>query len=104
MSTILRSSETGHIALWRLASRRAIINLVIGSAMMVGLSGCGQKGALYLPESTSQTVEGRPSVLNSTSHPQDAAFAGIDDDTYQKNDYLDEQQILPEPSTDPNDY
>ncbi|WP_240365815.1 hypothetical protein [Psychrobacter sp. KH172YL61] len=43
MSTILRSSETGHIALWRLASRRAIITLVIGNAMMVGLSGCGQK-------------------------------------------------------------
>ncbi|GAA0796681.1 hypothetical protein GCM10009110_00070 [Psychrobacter piscatorii] len=71
---------------------------------MVGLSGCGQKGALYLPESSSQTIEGSQSVLNSTSHPQDAAFAGIDDDTYQKNDYLDEQQILPEPSTDPNDY
>ena len=98
MSTILRSSETGHIASWRLASRRALTALVIGSAMMVGLSGCGQKGALYLPESSS------PSVLNSTSYPQDAAFAGIDDDTYQKNDYLDEQQILPEPSTDPNDY
>ncbi|MEZ7501591.1 lipoprotein [Psychrobacter sp. Arc29] len=104
MSTIPRSSETGHIALWRLVSRRAITALVIGSAMMVGLSGCGQKGALYLADSSSQTIEGSSSVLSSTSNPQDAAFAGIDDDTYEKNDYLDEQQILPEPSTDPNDY
>jgi predicted small lipoprotein YifL len=104
MSTILRSLETGHIALWRLASRRAVATLVIGSVVMIGLSGCGQKGALYLADSSSQTIEGSSSVLSSTSNPQDAAFAGIDDDTYEKNDYLDEQQILPEPSTDPNDY
>ncbi|MDN5621265.1 MAG: lipoprotein [Psychrobacter sp.] len=104
MSTTHRSANTAYITSSMLTSRRAIITLVIGSAMMVGMSGCGQKGALYLLKSSSQTVEGSPSVLNSTSHPQDAAFAGIDDDTYQKNDYLDEQQILPEPSTDPNDY
>ncbi|MGM8900980.1 hypothetical protein ACS8FC_20360, partial [Psychrobacter sp. 1Y4] len=59
--------------------------------------------ALYLAAPNNQTVV-VSDQLTSTSHPQDAAFAGIDDDTYQKNDYLDEQQILPEPSTDPNDY
>ncbi len=103
MSITSRSSNTEH-ASYLLTSRRAIATLVISSAVMVGVSGCGQKGDLYLAESSSQTVEGSSSVLNSTSNPQDAAFAGIDDDTYQKNDYLDEQQLLPEPSTDPNDY
>lgn len=104
MSTTHRSANTGYITSSMLTSRRAIATLLMGSAVMIGLSGCGQKGALYLPESTSQTIDGSPSVLSSTSHPQDAAFAGVDDDTYQKNDYLDEQQLLPEPSTDPNDY
>ncbi len=103
MSITSRPSNTEHTSSL-LTSRRAIATLVIGSAVMVGVSGCGQKGDLYLAESSSQTVEGSSSVLNSTSNPQDAAFAGIDDDTYQKNDYLDEQQLLPEPSTDPNDY
>lgn len=85
-------------------SRRVLSTFIMGSVVMLGLSGCGQKGDLYLADSSSQTIEGSPSVLNSTSHPQDAAFAGIDDDNYQKNRYLDEQQVLPEPSTDPNDY
>lgn len=85
-------------------SRRVLSTFIMGSVVMLGLSGCGQKGNLYLADSSSQTIEGSPSVLNSTSHPQDAAFAGIDDDNYQKNRYLDEQQVLPEPSTDPNDY
>ena len=101
MSTTHSPSKMSHITL---SSRRAIVTFMLGSAVMIGVSGCGQKGALYLADSSSQTIEGSPSVLSSTSHPQDAAFAGIDDDTYQKNDYLDEQQILPEPSTDPNDY
>ncbi|MDX2373855.1 lipoprotein [Psychrobacter sp. PP-21] len=103
MSITSRPSNTEHTS-YLLTSRRAIATFIIGSAVMVGVSGCGQKGDLYLAESSSQTVEGSSSVLNSTSNPQDAAFAGIDDDTYQKNDYLDEQQLLPEPSTDPNDY
>ncbi len=103
MSITSRPSNTEHTS-YLFTSRRAIATFIIGSAVMVGVSGCGQKGDLYLAESSRQTVEGSSSVLNSTSNPQDAAFAGIDDDTYQKNDYLDEQQLLPEPSTDPNDY
>jgi hypothetical protein len=43
-------------------------------------------------------------VLDSTSQPQDAAFAGVDDDEYKRTRYLEEQQVLPEPSDDANDY
>ncbi|WP_201631819.1 LPS translocon maturation chaperone LptM [Psychrobacter immobilis] len=85
-------------------SRRAFYTFLIGSSVMLGVSGCGQKGDLYLVDSSSQTVQESTDRLNSTSNPQDAAFAGVDDDNYQKERYLEQQQILPEPSTDPNDY
>lgn len=75
--------------------------LVIGTA---ALAGCGQKGDLYLTESSSQTVKDSSPRLESTSHPQDAAFAGIDVGAYQKERYLEQQHVLPEPSDDPNDY
>ena len=73
--------------------------LVIGSTV---LTGCGQKGDLYLVESSSQTVEINSPVLDSSSHPQDAAFAKIDDN--QNNPQNTDNFQLPEPSTDPNDY
>ena len=73
--------------------------LVIGSTV---LTGCGQKGDLYLVESSSQTVETNSPVLDSSSHPQDAAFAKIDDN--QNNQQNTDNFQLPEPSTDPNDY
>lgn len=85
-------------------SRRAFYTFLIGSSVMLGVSGCGQKGDLYLVDSSSQTVQESTDRLNSTSNPQDAAFAGVDDDNYQKERYLEQQQVLPEPSTDPNDY
>ncbi|WP_296244048.1 MULTISPECIES: LPS translocon maturation chaperone LptM [unclassified Psychrobacter] len=78
-----------------------VATLVIGSASLVG---CGQKGDLYLTEPSSQTVKDNVPALESSSHPQDAAFTGIDDDDYQKQRYLEQQQVLPEPSDDPNDY
>lgn len=48
-------------------------------------------------------------MLDSTSHPQDAAFAGIDDDSVSNANNVPNTQNaqdfeLPEPSTDPNDY
>ncbi len=104
MSTIHSPSAAKHASSFARTSRQAVATLFIGSVVMLGLSGCGQKGDLYLADSSSQTIEGSASVLDSTSHPQDAAFAGIDDDNYQKNRYLEEQMVLPEPSTDPNDY
>ena len=73
--------------------------LVIGSTV---LTGCGQKGDLYLVASSSQTVEINSPVLDSSSHPQDAAFAKIDDN--QNNQQNADNFQLPKPSTDPNDY
>ena len=61
------------------ASRPAIYKL-IAATLVIGstvLTGCGQKGDLYLVESSTQTVETNNSVLDSSSHPQDAAFAKI---------------------------
>lgn len=101
---IRHPSKTQHTSSLARTNCRAIATLFIGSAIMIGLSGCGQKGALYLADANSQTIEGSASVLGSTSHPQDAAFASIDDDNYQKTRYLEEQMVLPEPSADPNDY
>ena len=84
--------------------------LIIGSAVMIGLTGCGQKGELYLAETnrqaSSQTMVNQTAsdVLNSTSQPQDAAFATIDDDDYEKDRYLEQKQVFPAVSDDPNDY
>lgn len=86
------------------SSRRVFYTFIIGSTMMLGLSGCGQKGDLYLVDSSSQTVQESTDKIDSTSNPQDAAFASVDDDDYQKTRYLEQQQVLPEPSTDINDY
>ena len=86
------------------ASRPAIYKL-IAATLVIGstvLTGCGQKGDLYLVESSSQTVETNSPVLDSSSHPQDAAFAKIDDN--QNNQQNADNFQLPEPSTDPNDY
>ncbi|MGM8870249.1 LPS translocon maturation chaperone LptM [Psychrobacter sp. 2Y5] len=69
----------------------------------LGLSGCGQKGPLYLADSEQELVTSSE-VLESTSQPQDAAFAGVNDGEYERTRYLEEQQVLPEPSDDPNDY
>ncbi|WP_299186181.1 lipoprotein [uncultured Psychrobacter sp.] len=104
MFTIRRSLDIrGTQNLSANSGRHAIWTLMIGSAVMLGLSGCGQKGDLYLAEPSSQTVAALDQ-LDSTSHPQDAAFATIDDDNYDKSSYLEQQQVLPSASDDPNDY
>ena len=76
-----------------------IATLVIGAT---ALAGCGQKGDLYLAESSSQTVKDKTAVLESTSHPQDAAFTKLNDNANNEQNAEDFQ--LPAPSTDPNDY
>lgn len=86
------------------ASRPAIYKL-IAATLVIGstvLTGCGQKGDLYLVASSSQTVEINSPVLDSSSHPQDAAFAKIDDN--QNSEQNTDNFQLPKPSTDPNDY
>ncbi|WP_350561174.1 LPS translocon maturation chaperone LptM [Psychrobacter sp. CAL346-MNA-CIBAN-0220] len=90
------------------ASYRIIGTLILG-VVMIGVTGCGQKGALYLTDTDSQLVTSgsdtsASEVLDSTSHPQDAAFAGIDDDTSQKSRYSEQKQMPPAASDDPNDY
>lgn len=87
-------------------NRQAVWSLLIGSAVMMALSGCGQKGELYLAQPSSQTITDSTASdkLASTSHPQDAAFATIDDDDYEKRRYLEQKQVLPAVSNDPNDY
>lgn len=85
-------------------SRLIMSTLILGSTLVVGLTGCGQKGALTLAEPSSQTVASGSEMLDSSSHPQDAAFATIDDDNYQKTRYLEQKQVLPDTNDDPNDY
>ena len=73
---------------------------IVSAVSLLALSGCGQKGGLYLVDDSNQTVQQSTETLGSTNHPQDAAFAGIDDDKHQPRD----DWQLPAPSTDPNDY
>ncbi|WP_201615471.1 lipoprotein [Psychrobacter urativorans] len=88
------------------ARYRIIGTLLIGGAVIIGITGCGQKGTLYLAGSSGPNVTSdvASEVLDSTSNPQDAAFAGIDDDDYQKTRYLEQKQVLPDISDGPNDY
>ena len=92
-------------AVFILASNyRMMCALLVSGAVMVGLTGCGQKGDLYLADTNSQMVTSSSEELDSTSDPQDAAFAGIDDEEYQKTRYLEPKQVLPEAPDDPTDY
>lgn len=87
------------------SASRPLSHLIFAASAMIGsaaLMGCGQKGDLYLVEPGSQTVKDSTSILDSSSQPQDAAFAKIDDD--QDNIADSEDFQLPEPSSDPNDY
>ncbi len=74
------------------------------SLATLAMTGCGQKNDLYLVDPVTQTVTTSPDGLASTSNPQDAAFADLDDSDYQQERYLEQQQIFPEVSDDPNDY
>lgn len=74
--------------------------LIMSAVSLLALSGCGQKGGLYLVDDSRQTVQQSTETLGSINHPQDTAFAGIDDDKHQPRD----DWQLSAPSTDPNDY
>lgn len=108
MLTIRRASKTKQINADHVISinRRAVSTLMISSIVMLGLSGCGQKGALYLTDADGQAVQTSSAVLESTSNPQDAAFAGINDNNVNRapNAQGTQNSELPEPSNDPNDY
>lgn len=85
MFTIRHSLKTEHANTVRV-SRRVLSIVMMGSVVLLGLSGCGQKGALYLTDASGQTVLEGTAVLASTSQPPAADFE------------------LPEPSNDANDY
>ena len=83
---------------------RVVGTLLLAAALMTGLTGCGQKGALYLADTDSQMASSSSKVLDSTSNPQDAAFAGLNDAEYQQRPDL---EVMPDGSNasdDPNDY
>ena len=83
-----------------LLPRHAFVALML---VVLSLTGCGQKGALYLVDSD-QGVVTSSEVLESGSQPQDAAFSDIGDSEYDRERYLEQEMILPEPSEDPNYY
>lgn len=57
MFTINRFSKTKHTNVADLG-RRVISTFIISGVIMMGLTGCGQKGNLYLADASSQTVQG----------------------------------------------
>lgn len=81
-----------------------VATFLAGSALMLTLVGCGQKGDLYLVKPESGAVITGSDATASTSHPQDAAFSSIDDTDYDRERYLEQKQVLPDNSTDPNNY
>lgn len=111
MLTIRRASNIEHTNVAHIinTSRRVASTLIISSAVLLGLSGCGQKGALYLTNEDGEAVQTSSAVISSSSNPQDAAFSGINDDAVSRapnasNAQGNQNFELPEPSIDPNDY
>ena len=107
MFTTRCTSKTEHSQVSDSATRHGIYNVMLGTSIAIAsaalLTGCGQKGDLYLVDSGNQAIKNSTTILNSGSNPQDAAFAKIDNDA-QNNDQNTEGFQLPEPSSDPNDY
>ncbi|MBH0084921.1 lipoprotein [Psychrobacter sp. SCQQ22] len=99
MLTIRRVSNTecnSHLSIN--ASCRAISALIIGSAVMFGLTGCGQKGDLYLADSNSSKAAGSE-MLSNAGESNNAASASNDK---QNARYL--EQVLSDVNEDSNDY
>ena len=78
--------------------------LTILSLMTLVLTACGQKNDLYLVDRATQTVMTSPAALESSSNPQDVAFASLDGAEDQREGDTEQQPIFPAVSDDPNDY
>ncbi|MGP5178496.1 MULTISPECIES: LPS translocon maturation chaperone LptM [Psychrobacter] len=94
MFTINRFSKTEHANVAGLG-HRVISTFIISGVVMMGLTGCGQKGNLYLTDASNQMVQGATDsagILGSSRSTQDDSHQGMD------------EFKLPEPSEDPNDY
>ena len=102
MFTTRCTSKTEHSQISERAARHSIYNVMLGTsiaiASMAFLAACGQKGDLYLVDS-GKAVRDSTAILDSSNKPQDAAFAKIDGNQQDTDNFQ-----LPEPSSDPNDY
>lgn len=94
MFTINRFSKTEHTNVADLG-RRVISTFIISGVIMMGLTGCGQKGNLYLADASSQTVQG----ATDSADIQGSTYSTQDDGHQEMDGFK-----LPEPSEDPNDY
>ena len=94
------TSNTQHSDAIRSTNRHNLYSgILVAAVAMISLVGCGQKGDLYLVDSGNQAIKNSTAILDSGSNPQDAAFAKIDGNQQDIDDFQ-----LPEPSSDPNDY
>ena len=102
MFTTRCTSKIEHSRISGSATRHSVYNVMLGTSMAIAstalLAGCGQKGDLYLVDS-GKAVRDSTAILDSGSNPQDAAFAKIDGNQQDTDNFQ-----LPEPSSDPNDY
>ena len=103
MFTTRCTSKIEHSQVSESSARHSIHNLILGTSIAIAsaalLAGCGQKGDLYLVDSGNQAIKNSTAILDSGNNPQDAAFAKIDGNQQDTDDFQ-----LPEPSSDPNDY
>lgn len=98
------TSKAEHSQVVGSTTRHGIYNVMLGTFIAIAalLTGCGQKGDLYLVNS-GKAVRDSTAILDSGSNPQDAAFAKIDGNQQNNEQDIDDFQ-LPEPSSDSNDY
>ena len=103
MFTTRCTSKIEHSQVSESPARHSIYNVILGTSIAIAsaalLVGCGQKGDLYLVDSGNQAIKNSTAILDSGSNPQDAAFAKIDGNQQDTDDFQ-----LPEPNSDPNDY
>lgn len=108
LSRLLYTSLARHLS--SLTKRSVTSLFIVASLTVLGISGCGQKGALYLADtsdadsSTQMVTAQTDAVLASGSQPQDTAFANLDDMNDDRARNLEQNQILPAVSDDPNNY
>ncbi|MGO3665146.1 LPS translocon maturation chaperone LptM [Psychrobacter sp. AOP42-A1-21] len=97
MLTIRRVLNVKHT--YRLSvntSRRALSALIIATAI-VGISGCGQKGDLYLVDNTSSNTVGS-ALLSDTDDLSETALASDEQNSREL------EIMLADVNEDPNDY
>ncbi|WP_169392281.1 MULTISPECIES: lipoprotein [Psychrobacter] len=70
---------------------RRVALIATGCFAALMITGCGQKGDLYLVKPESGALVTGSDATASTSDPQDAAFAKIDDNEVDSSRYLDKK-------------